>query len=119
MDEKLLGQGNTAEIYQYAQNKILKLFRLGLAKEIIEREYQNSCAVSELLGNNMPFVMNSSTAVDKTSYRQFNNFLEAADENADSRVMAGIHFRFASAAGQQMGNKIGEWVVNNYCRPAK
>lgn len=75
--------------------------------------------LSELLGNNMPFVMNSSTAVDKTSYRQFNNFLDAANENADSRVMAGIHFRFASEAGQKMGNKIGEWVVNNYCRPAK
>lgn len=54
MDGKLLGQGNTAEIYQYAQNKILKLFRSGLAKEIIEREYQNSCAASELLGNMVP-----------------------------------------------------------------
>lgn len=32
-------------------------------------------------------------------------------KNADSRVMAGIHFRFSCVAGQKLGNKIGNWLV--------
>lgn len=43
--------------------------------------------------------------------RKWNSFSEAANENADSRVMAGIHFRFASRAGQRMGRQIGRQVV--------
>jgi hypothetical protein len=33
--------------------------------------------------------------------------------------MAGIHFRFSCEAGQKLGNKIGEWVVNNKLKPLK
>ncbi len=43
--------------------------------------------------------------------------MQAADENADSRVKAGIHFRFAVDAGQEMGNKIGQWVVDHHLKP--
>lgn len=45
------------------------------------------------------------------------NTSQAADENAESRVLAGIHFRFACEAGQQLGNKIGKWTVEKYLRP--
>ena len=37
-----IGQGNTAEIFQLGDGKILKLFRAGIARSAIEREYQNS-----------------------------------------------------------------------------
>lgn len=47
--EKMIGQGNTAEIYRFDDNKILKLFRSGLHKGIIEREYQNSMCVQKIL----------------------------------------------------------------------
>jgi uncharacterized protein (TIGR02172 family) len=47
--DKLIGQGNTAEIYRLDDNKILKLFRNGLDQGIIEREYQNGVAVQQLL----------------------------------------------------------------------
>ena len=40
--EKMIGQGNTAEIFQLKDNKILKLYRKGFSKYAIEREYQNS-----------------------------------------------------------------------------
>jgi hypothetical protein len=33
-----------------------------------------------------------------------------ASENADSRVKAGIHFRFAANAGLEMGSRSGEQV---------
>lgn len=47
--EKMIGQGNTAQIYRLEQSRILKLFRAGLYRGIIEREYQNSMAVQKIL----------------------------------------------------------------------
>lgn len=72
--------------------------------------------LTSLIGNKTPFTMGSPTAPEGIT-RAFKNFLEAADENADSRVSAGIHFRFASEAGQELGNKIGEYIVKNHLKP--
>ena len=47
--DKLIGQGNTAEIYSVDQEKILKLFRNGLHEGIVEREYQNAVLVGKIL----------------------------------------------------------------------
>ena len=47
--ENMIGQGNTAEIYKLDDNKILKLFRNGLDKRIIEREYQNGRFLQNVL----------------------------------------------------------------------
>lgn len=45
----MIGQGNTAEIYRLDDNKILKLFRNGLYKGIIEKEYQNGIIIQNIL----------------------------------------------------------------------
>jgi uncharacterized protein (TIGR02172 family) len=47
--EQMIGQGNTAEIYRLNDNKILKLFRIGLYKGVIEKEYQNSIIIQNVL----------------------------------------------------------------------
>jgi hypothetical protein len=75
--------------------------------------------LARLLGDQTPFTMTSFTAVPKGAERSFNSFSQAADENADSRVMAGIHFRFSCEAGQGLGDKIGNWVVDNHLQPLK
>lgn len=72
-----------------------------------------------LLGDQTPLTMSSPTALPGSGPRNFTRFSQAADENADSRVMAGIHFRFASDAGQEMGNRIGQWVMDNQLKPLK
>ena len=64
----------------------------------------------------------SFSATSTTSYtagyvRYFKSFKQAADENADSRVRIGIHFRFSCNAGQKMGNKVGQWTLNNQLKP--
>ena len=46
---KLIGQGNTAEIYRLEGQKILKLYRLGLPSVVIEREYQNGLMIQDIL----------------------------------------------------------------------
>jgi thiamine kinase-like enzyme len=47
--ENRIGQGNTAEIFKLDDNKILKLFREGMDKGIIEREYQNGSFIQTVL----------------------------------------------------------------------
>jgi hypothetical protein len=75
--------------------------------------------MANIFGDQTPFTMSSPTALPGKSPRSFNSFSQAANENADSRVTAGIHFRFACDAGQEMGNKIGQWMVDNHLKPLK
>ena len=63
------------------------------------------------VGDRTSFTFASSSAQPPMSTRSFASFRQAADENARSRVMAGIHFRFAADAGQLMGQKIGQWTA--------
>lgn len=68
-------------------------------------------------GDNTSFSMRSPTAPLDGATRSFNSFSAAANENADSRVRAGIHFRFACVAGQELGNKIGKWTTDHHLKP--
>jgi hypothetical protein len=60
------------------------------------------------------FSMTSTSAIDPNAERSFDSFAEAARENADSRVMAGIHFRFSCDAGLEQGQHIGQHVFANH-----
>ena len=73
--------------------------------------------LSSIIGDNVPFSMSSPTALPGKSVRSFISFKQAADENADSRVKAGIHFRFACDAGQELGDKVGQWVMEHHLKP--
>jgi hypothetical protein len=48
--------------------------------------------------------------------RQYYSFSEAAVENANSRVLAGIHFRASCVAGLAQGRRIGDYVYHNILR---
>jgi hypothetical protein len=73
--------------------------------------------LGDLLGDNTSFTFTSSTAVNPmVDTRSFTSFSQAAAENADSRVRAGIHFRFSCNAGLTMGELIGNYAVANYLR---
>ncbi|MDT0606875.1 vanadium-dependent haloperoxidase [Croceitalea rosinachiae] len=49
--------------------------------------------------------------------RSFNSFSDAGFEASISRIYLGIHFRYDSEEGHKLGNKIGEYAVNNYLQP--
>lgn len=51
--------------------------------------------------------------------RDFDSFSDAAQENADSRVWIGFHFRRASEAGLERGDRIGSFVVHRYLEPLR
>ena len=50
-------------------------------------------------------------------FREYSSFSQAADENAFSRILAGLHFRNATEEGVKHGRKIGNRVVNLFLRP--
>jgi len=68
---------------------------------------------------NSPFSTTSTPASPAEAVRSFKSFKQAADENADSRVLAGIHFRFSCDAGQKLGDKVGKWTLENHLKPLK
>jgi len=51
--------------------------------------------------------------------RSFISFSQAAQENADSRVYAGIHFRSAVQHGLKQGTKIGRYISNHFLKPVR
>jgi hypothetical protein len=64
-----------------------------------------------ILGSNTGFTMTSTSAEPAGYTRSFKSFEDAAIENADSRVYAGIHFRFSCEAGIKQGKDIGNWIL--------
>ena len=51
--------------------------------------------------------------------RSFPSAAAAAEENADSRVYAGIHFRSATVEGLRLGRKIAKFTVQHYLAPLR
>jgi hypothetical protein len=51
--------------------------------------------------------------------RRFESFQQAAKECALSRVYLGIHFRYDSVAGNQLGNKVGGHAVQTLLQPVR
>lgn len=47
----IIGQGNTAEIYDYGDGRILKLFRSGFPKSAAETEYKKTLMVQKIIDN--------------------------------------------------------------------
>lgn len=63
------------------------------------------------------FTMASPSALPEAPARTFASFSAAAKENADSRVRAGLHFRFATTAGLQLGEQIGRQAARDILGP--
>ncbi len=51
--------------------------------------------------------------------RSFTSFSQAAAEAADSRIYAGIHWRFDNEVGLAAGSTIGQYVMDNFLRPVE
>jgi PAP2 superfamily len=49
--------------------------------------------------------------------RSFTSFSQAAEENGDSRVYIGFHFRLAVTEGIKLGRKVGKVAFNRFLRP--
>jgi len=63
----------------------------------------------------IPFAVGSDSLTGVT--RGFERFSDAEQENANSRVYGGIHYRFSNDAGITLGHQIADYVVANYLKP--
>lgn len=74
--------------------------------------------VETLLGTaDVPeIVMTSSTAPGVT--HRWTNLRAYTEEVSRARISAGFHYRFSTQVGQDMGRKIGQYVVQNAMQPA-
>jgi hypothetical protein len=61
--------------------------------------------------------MTTLTAVPPGSTRCYESFSEAQLENRNSRVYAGIHFRTATEAGDELGRRLARFAVEHVLRP--
>jgi hypothetical protein len=78
-----------------------------------------TAVLADILGNDrVAFTMVSGPPFAGIS-RSFTSFSGAAQENADSRVYAGIHFRTACRDGLALGQKIGQRVARMYLLPVR
>jgi hypothetical protein len=67
--------------------------------------------------DNIAFSFASLSADPANPIRHFASFSDAARENADSRIMAGLHFRFATDAGMKLGDDIARHTLANFLQP--
>jgi len=65
----------------------------------------------------VPFTMQSVTAPAEAKERHYDNLDTAAAHCADSRIMNGFHFRFATEAGKEQGRAVAKHVIANYLKP--
>jgi hypothetical protein len=77
------------------------------AAEVLKRSFRT---------DRVPFSMGSTTALPAHPVRSFTTFTRAANENADSRVRAGIHFRFATEQGKALGRRVASYIVTHHLR---
>ena len=45
---KLIGTGNTADVYEWEEGKVLKLFKQGYPYEAVKKEYRNGMAINDM-----------------------------------------------------------------------
>ncbi len=75
--------------------------------------------LSAAFGRNVPFTMDTTTAPPDMPTRTFASFADAARECADSRVLLGWHFRYATDAGLELGARVARHVVRHTLRGAR
>ena len=73
--------------------------------------------LARFFGDVVSFSTTSTTQPGVT--RSFASFSQAAQENGNSRVYIGFHFRHAVTEGIKLGTKVGTVAFNHYLRPVR
>ena len=65
----------------------------------------------------LPF--SSTSGAPFPHYTHVRKFLDCGEENAASRVYAGIHFRTATLDGLRLGERVGRFAFTHVLKPGK
>jgi hypothetical protein len=74
--------------------------------------------LARIFGDDGTFTMETLTAPPGMPTRSFTRFSQAANECADSRVVLGWHFRYATDEGLKLGSRVADYMLVNYLREA-
>ena len=67
--------------------------------------------------DDVPFTLSTDSLPGVT--RSYQSFSAAAHEVSDSRVFAGIHWRFDVTAGEDLGYEVGNYIATNWLLPVR
>jgi MYXO-CTERM domain-containing protein len=70
-----------------------------------------AAVLAHWFGDDNSFSVTSETLVGAAYTRSFKRFSDAAQENADSRIYGGIHYRFSNEAALVLGEKVAAFVL--------
>lgn len=62
------------------------------------------------------FTMESVSAMPSGKIRSYDNLDHAADDCADSRILNGYHFRFATQEGKRQGREVARYIWENHLK---
>jgi hypothetical protein len=88
----------------------------GAAAEVLARVFGTDDIAFEACSMSLPAGSNCTDG--SPVLHSFSNFSEAANENALSRILIGIHFRHAVEEGTRHGRRIADRAVRRFLRPA-
>ena len=71
--------------------------------------------LARFFGDKVSFSTTATTQPGVT--RSFTSFSQAAEENGNSRIYVGFHFRHAVTEGIKLGNNVGKVAFNHYLQP--
>lgn len=74
----------------------------------------SATVLADVFGRNVRFQIDWGEYGFAGVTRSYRGFWAAADEEARSRILGGIHFTFDSDAGQRIGRNVGNYVVDNF-----
>ena len=74
--------------------------------------------VSSVFGTpKVEFEMISTSALPNKPDRKYRDLDQAANDCADSRIMNGFHFRFATKEGKRQGRQVASYILSNFLQP--
>jgi membrane-associated phospholipid phosphatase len=73
--------------------------------------------LSNFFGENTSFIVDSNNPAQAGVTRSFSSFNAAKQEIVNTRVHAGIHFRFADEDARDLGTRIANYVIANAFQP--
>ncbi len=72
-----------------------------------------AAVLAHWFGDTNSFTVTSETLPGPAFARHFSRFSDAAQENADSRIYGGIHYRFSNEAGLELGEAVAGYVLTH------
>ncbi len=68
--------------------------------------------------NDMTFdITTTNTGPTLEDTRTYHKFSDVRHDVVEARILEGIHFRFADAAGRRQGERVAYWAFSNFFRP--